>query len=148
MLTKYFWYFLQSLALEQLSVWIGFLSKSQKDSYSSFVSGGVQLTAREIVHVFKSHYWYKTEVLHALYFEIVGRTKSKTYMKFLSAPPFLFIISKAHNMKWKNLNSVFDENVSFNFYGPSKFFRFGDFVNFFQNFQMFQTQINCMFFCN
>jgi hypothetical protein len=30
---------------------------------------------------------------------------------------------------------VFDENAWFSFYGPSKFFRFGDFEHFFQNFE-------------
>ena len=51
--------------------------------------------------------------------------KSKTYMKFFF--PFLFFISKAYNMRWKKLTLVFVENASFSFYGPSKFFRLGEF---------------------
>jgi len=51
---------------------------------------------------------------------------------------FLFFISKVHNMRWKNLALVFDENASFSFYGPSKFFQFGSFEHFFQNFRVFQ----------
>jgi hypothetical protein len=54
--------------------------------------------------------------------------------------PFLFFISKAYNMRWKNLTLVFDENALFSFYGPSKFFRFGDFEHFFQNFRIFQIK--------
>ncbi len=33
-------------------------------------------------------------------------------------------------MRWKKLTLVFDEIASFSFYGPSKFFRFGDFEQF------------------
>ena len=40
---------------------------------------------------------------------------------------FLFFISKTHDMRWKNLNLVFDENATFSIYGHSKYFRFGDF---------------------
>ena len=53
--------------------------------------------------------------------------------------PFLFFSSKAHNMKWKELTLVFDENASFSFYGPSKFFGFSDFEFFFQKFRIFQS---------
>jgi hypothetical protein len=35
---------------------------------------------------------------------------------------FLFFISKALWMRWKNLTLVFDEIASFSFYGPSKSF--------------------------
>jgi len=59
-------------------------------------------------------------------------------MKFFLA--FLFFISKAHNMRWKDLNLVYDENASLSFYGPSKFFRFGDFEHFFQKFRIFQSR--------
>ena len=48
--------------------------------------------------------------------------------------PLFIFISKAHDMRCKKLTLVFDENASFSFYGPSKFFRFGDFEHFFQNF--------------
>ena len=41
---------------------------------------------------------------------------------------FVFI-SNAHNMRWKNLKLVLDENASFSFYGTSKFSRFG-YLNF------------------
>ena len=50
------------------------------------------------------------------------REKQNLYEVFFSA--FLFFISKARNMRWKKLTLVFDENASFSFYGPSKFFRF------------------------
>jgi hypothetical protein len=53
---------------------------------------------------------------------------------------FLFFISKAHNMRLKNLTFVFDENASFSFYGPSKFFRFGDIEHFFLNFRIFESK--------
>ena len=56
-------------------------------------------------------------------------------MKFF--PPFF---SKAFNMRWKDLNLVFDEIASFGFYASLKFFRFGDFDNFFQkNFEFFKA---------
>ena len=45
--------------------------------------------------------------------------KSKTYMNFF---PSFFFNSKAHNMRWKKMTLVFDENASFIFYGLSKFF--------------------------
>jgi hypothetical protein len=48
--------------------------------------------------------------------------------------PFLFFISIAHNMRWKNFTLFFDGNSSFRFHGPSKFFRFGNFEHFFQTF--------------
>ena len=35
----------------------------------------------------------------------------------------------------EKLTLVFDEDASFSFYGSSKFFRFGDFEHFFQNFE-------------
>jgi len=50
-------------------------------------------------------------------FILLRCAKSKTYMKFFL--PFLFFISKAHNMRWKNLTLVFDENALFSFYGPN-----------------------------
>jgi hypothetical protein len=64
--------------------------------------------------------------------------KSKTFIKFFFS--FLFFISKAYNIRWKKLTLVFDENAAFSFYGPSKFFRFGDLEHFFQNFWIFQSK--------
>jgi len=63
------------------------------------------------------------------------REKQNVYEVFFS--PFLFFISKAHNMRWKKLTLVFNENASFSFYGSSKIFRFGDFEHFFQNVRFF-----------
>ena len=51
-----------------------------------------------------------------------------------------FFIPKTHNMRWKDLNLVFDENASFSFYGPSKFFRFGDIEHFFKIFLIFESK--------
>jgi hypothetical protein len=48
---------------------------------------------------------------------------------------FLFFCLKDLYMRWKNLNLVFDENASFSFYRPLKYFRFGDFELFLQNFR-------------
>jgi hypothetical protein len=64
--------------------------------------------------------------------------ESKKYMKFFL--PFLLFIFKVHSMKWKKLTLVFDENASFSFNGPSKFFWFGDFKHFFQNFWIFKEK--------
>ena len=53
-------------------------------------------------------------------------------------------------MRWKDLNLFFDENASFSFYEPSKFFRFGDFKHFFQNVLNFRapfTKILCRKTC-
>ena len=47
--------------------------------------------------------------------------KCKTYMKFFF-PLFIFCFSKAHNMRWKNLILVCDENASFSFMDPQSFF--------------------------
>ncbi len=59
----------------------------------------------------------------------------KKIKKFFSKIRFFSInFSKAYYMRWKKLTLVFDENTSFSFYGSSKFFRFGDFEHFFQNF--------------
>jgi len=62
--------------------------------------------------------------------------------------PFLFFISKAHNMRWKDLTFVFDENASSSFYRPSKFFRFGDFEHFFSKISNFSKKINYIFLWN
>jgi len=64
-------------------------------------------------------------------------------MKFFF--PFLFFISKVHNMRWKKLILFFDENASFSFYGPSKFFRFGDFEPFFKTFEFSKANKLCIF---
>ena len=55
------------------------------------------------------------------YADIIFWLTGNTYMKFFLS----LFISKAHNMRWKKLILVFDENASFSFYGPAKFFRFG-----------------------
>jgi hypothetical protein len=87
---------------------------------------------------------YSCQFFLSIYNLFIRCAKSKTYMKFFF--PFLFFIPKALNMRWKKLTLVFDENASFSFYGPSKFFRFADFENFFQNFLNFPKQINNIFF--
>jgi len=72
------------------------------------------------------------------------REKQNVFEVFFS--PFLFFISKAHNIRWKKLTLVLDESASFSFYGQSKFFRFGDFEHFFSKFLNFPKQINYSFF--
>ena len=59
-------------------------------------------------------------------------------MKFFYS---FFFFSKALDMRWKDLDLVFDENTSISFYGPSKFFRFGDFKQFFEFFYTFSLGI-------
>ena len=71
------------------------------------------------------------------YYILVRWAKSKTFMNFFLS--LLLFISKAHNMRWKDLNLVFDENASFSFYGLSIFFSFWRFWAF------FSKQINYRF---
>ena len=64
-------------------------------------------------------------------------------INIISFSSFYFL--KPNNMRSKTLTLVFDENASFSFYGPPKFFSIWWFWAFFSKFSNFSKQINYIF---
>jgi hypothetical protein len=107
--------------------------------YIYFVKLELQLLNKQITQQTngKNYVYLERFLVVLMRFIILSKVREKQNVYEVFFLPFLFFISKTHNMKWKKLTLVFDENVSFSFYGSSKFFRFGDFEHFFQNFKIF-----------
>jgi hypothetical protein len=91
---------------------------------------------------FQQGFFNRKRIRWFLVYEV--REKQNVYgSKFFL--PFLFFISKAHYIRWKNLTLVFDENTSFSFYGPSKILKLAILRIFFK-FLNFPKQKNQIFF--
>ena len=79
--------------------------------------------------------------LSIFYYKV--RKKQKVFEVF---SPFLLFISKVHDMRLKNLNLFFDENISFCFLRNFKVFSICYFWVFFKISNFFKKQINYMYF--